>query len=465
MKRLPIRLRVTLSFTLVMAVVLVATGLFLYLRLQSDLNRTIGQGLRSRASDVSALVEGADKTLAEPQGSRLTEQGASFAQVLDRRGRILDSTPLIRHRSILDAHALALARRHPLTVDTGPLPGLEESSRLLAVPVRSGGRTLVAVVGASLEDRDDALANLLKLLLIGGPVALLLASLAGYGVAAAALRPVEAMRRRAAAVSTAEPGQRLPVPPSGDEIARLGETLNAMLARIEEAFAHERAFLADASHELRTPLAILRTELELALQAGRTPQELSDAIASAAEETDRLSQLAEDLLVIARSDQGRLPIRQGEVELPELLDRLCERFAARIAGSGRRISVEPGVATVTADSLRLEQALSNLVENALRHGGGPIEIASRSAGGRCEIHVMDRGAGFPEGFLDDAFERFSRGDPARSRGGSGLGLAIVAAIATAHGGGAGAANRAGGGADVWIALPLIVSSSPAATLA
>ena len=149
-------------------------------------------------------------------------------------------------------------------------------------------------------------------------------------LAAAALRPVEAMRRRAAAVTPATPGSRLPVPPARDEISRLAETLNEMLARLEAAFEHERRFVADASHELRTPLALLRTELELALRRPRTREELEDALRSAAEETERLSRLAEDLLLIARADQGPLPDPARAISAAgELLGRRRARFADR----------------------------------------------------------------------------------------------------------------------------------------
>src|SRR5215204_3338845 len=135
------------------------------------------------------------------------------------------------------------------------------------------------------------------------------------------------MRARAAKIEASDRGARLPVPPADDEIGRLGKTLNAMLDRIEAAFARERTFVADASHELRTPLAILKTELELALSRGRTNEELTEALRSASEETDRLVALAEDLLVIARSDQGRLPIRAEELRAAELLERVRDRHA------------------------------------------------------------------------------------------------------------------------------------------
>ena len=262
------------------------------------------------------------------------------------------------------------------------------------------------------------------------------------------------MRRQASEISATEPGRRLPVPPTRDEVARLGETLNEMLSRLEEAFQHERTFVSDASHELRTPLAILKTELELAMRGDRTPDELEVAIRSAAEETDRLTQLAEDLLVVARSDQGRLPVRLTDVRVADLLGGLRERFAERCAARQRPITADaPDGLSVRADPLRLEQAIANLIENALRHGDGKIALTAKRGEASIEIHVTDDGPGFPPGFIESAFDRFTRADPARARGGSGLGMAIVEAVAAAHGGGAHAANREGGGADVWITLP------------
>ena len=167
----------------------------------------------------------------------------------------------------------------------------------------------------------------------------MLATLAGYLLAGAALRPVEAMRRRAAAITAATPGSRLPVPAANDEIARLAETLNDMLGRLEAALRHEQRFVSDASHELRTPLALLRTELELALRRTRTHDELEAAVRSAAEETERLTRLAEDLLLVARADHGELPVRRERIHARELLERVASRFAGRAAELGRTVSV------------------------------------------------------------------------------------------------------------------------------
>lgn len=454
LSRFPIRLKLTLAFAGVMAVVLVALGAFLYLRFERDLNASVDQGLRSRAGDVTALVRQADSGLTDAGRSPLTEQGESFAQILTQEGRVVDGTAQLRERAILSRAELSRAQARTIKVERREGVESSEPARLLATPVRAQDRRLVIVVGTSMEDRRDSLRNLLALLLIGGPIALLLASLAGYGVAAGALRPVDAMRQQAAEIGDAEPGRRLPVPRADDEVARLGETLNAMLSRLEAAFERERTFVSDASHEIRTPLAILKTEIELALRAGRTKEELHEALRSAGEETDRLVQLAEDLLVIARSDRGRLPVRLASVGAADLLGGVKERFARRAAEQGRAIDVAAEAELeLTVDPLRLEQALGNVVDNALRHGSGPIHLAASQHDGSVELRVSDEGAGFPHGFLGQAFERFTRADEARARGGTGLGLAIVAAIARAHGGEALARNRDAGGAEIVITVP------------
>jgi two-component system, OmpR family, sensor kinase len=451
----PIRLRLTLVFAVAMAVVLAAMGLFLYLRLGAALDRTIEQSLRSRADDVTALVHETSTGLQEPQPNQLADQGHGFAQVVDPNGVVVDTTTALVGRSLLNDAQLARATNATIMVDRAPFPGSDDPIRLLATPVTSEEerRRLVVVVGASLEERADALESLRRLLYVGGPIALLLSSLLAYTLAAAALRPVESMRREAEAVSAAEPGRRLPLPPARDEIARLGKTLNTMLGRLEWALERERRFVSDASHELRTPLAALRTELELALRRERTRDELREALRSAAEESDRLSQLAEDLLVLARSQGGRLPVRRERLPAAELLADVRERYARRVAEAGRSLELQVDERLeLSVDRLRAEQALGNLVENALRHGRGRILLQARRRNGQVELHVRDEGPGFEADFIARAFEPFTRGDPGRVGPGAGLGLAIVDVIARAHGGAAHAANR-DGGADAWLALP------------
>ena len=451
MTRIPIRLRVALAFALVSAVVLAALGYFVYARFDSELSEQIDQSLRTHGDDIASLVAGGDLA----RNAKLLGREESFAQVLTSEGGIYATTPQLGGDPQITPAEAARAARESFVVTRSHVRSISGEARLLARPAGGPqGESFVVVTAASLDDRNESLANLRTLLFIGIPVALLLASAAGYIVSGRALRPVEAMRRRAAAISAAEPDQRLPLPEANDEIRRLGETLNGMLGRLEAAIERERAFVDDASHELRTPLAMHKTELELALRYAKTPEEMRAAMTSAIVEVDRLIELAEDLLVLARSADGKLALDLRRVGVADLLGDVRERFSARMAETGRSLVIEPADGlSVEGDRLRLEQALTSLVENAIEHGGGEVIVRASETDGELAIHVEDRGPGFAPDFIGRAFERFSRGDPSRGGDSTGLGLAIVEAIARAHRGSAHAANRDGAGADVWMELP------------
>jgi signal transduction histidine kinase len=454
MRRLPIRVRVAASFALAMALVLGGTGVFLYARLSTDLDQALDQDLRLRAQDLSALVREPGGSLAAETGGRLIERGESFAQLLTAQGAVLEATSPLRGRALLDAAEIRAGLSAPAFLDRPSVPGLDEPARLLATPVAHGGQRDVLLVGGTRENRAETLRSLRTELLLAGPIALVLATGLGYLLAGSGLRAVEAMRRRAAEISADRPGERLPVPPTGDELQRLGVTLNTMLERLGAALERERGFVAEAGHELRTPLALVRAELDFALRHADGEGELRDAVRTASEETDRLVQLAGDLLLIASSDQGELPLRRERVPVHELLTSVRNRFAWRADAERRRFELNaPAELALVGDRLRLEQALGNLLDNALRHGAGAIALVALQRDGRVELHVVDEGDGFPPAFLARAFRRFSRAEEGRTSGGSGLGLAIVATIAQAHGGSVRAVNRAGGGADVSIALP------------
>jgi signal transduction histidine kinase len=405
---LPVRWRLTLAFACVMAVLLAATGVFIHQRLADDLDSALDASLRSHAADVAALAQQSDTGLAEAQ---LGDQRAQLAQIVDRRGRVIDATAGAR-APLLDPATLARARRGGVLIR-------HTRVRLLAVPVRAQGQQLVVIVGQQLDQRDRAIADLTQVLLVGGPAALVLAALAGYLLAGAALRPVEVMRRR------------------------------------------ERAFVADASHELRTPLTMLRTELELMARDRPSGPELQAATASAIEETARLGRLADDLLVLTQADHQHLTLHRTPVAPATLLEAAAAR-ARRRGHLGVRLTVDApnGLPPISGDSDRLTQALDNILDNAVRHAAGKVRLTARHTGARVELHVLDDGPGFPVAFLPRAWERFSRPDAGRTDGGAGLGLSIVRTIAELHRGRVGAANRPGGGADVWISLP---AGTPAPT--
>jgi signal transduction histidine kinase len=424
-----------------MAVVLVATGAFVYVRIGHQLMSTVDANLQAQLVEVKANAS---------EQHELIDKDATLGPTVAAI-ELPSGEPLARDPATL-ARIPVRVTGTGAALFTTRIPGLHGEWRVAQQRATLAGRDVVLVAARSLEARDETLDHLLREFMFAAPAALLLAIIAGYGLAAAALRPVEAMRRRAEAVSAHETGQRLPVPPARDELRALAVTLNDMLARLEAAFEHERRFVSDASHELRTPLALLRAELELALNKTRSRDELEEAVRSAAEETERLSRLAEDLLLIARSDQGQLPMRLEPVQPSELFERVRDRFAVRADALGRPLLVgEATSSVVSADPLRMEQALGNLVDNAFAHGTGAVTLHETVHDGVVELHVTDEGAGFPPDFTERAFDRFSRADEARSGGGSGLGLAIVSLIARAHGG----AAHVGNAGDVWITLPRV----------
>jgi two-component system, OmpR family, sensor kinase len=448
-RRLPIRLRLTIAFAGVLAAVLGAAGVILYTELRRDLDDTIDRQLRQRSADFAVLLGDERDPRAVPAGG-----GEPLAQVYEPTGRLIASTRQVAAARLALVSEVRQSTRDPVLVERRSSPAGDV--RVLVRGARSAaGRPVVAAVGNSLANRDAALDRLRTLLLLVGPLALLLASYAGYQVAGAALRPVERMRRRAEQITEHDAAERLPVPSTGDEIEALGRTLNEMLERLDAALARERRLLSDASHELRTPLTVLRTGIQVALRRERDVDELRAALESADREAGRVTRIAEDLLVLARADQGRLPLRREPLDADELLDAAGRRAGPAAEAAGRELRVESDAAgsALLADRDRAGQALDNLIANALAHGRGEVRLVARGAGERVELHVIDEGPGFPEHLQAHAFERFSQGDEGHSGEGSGLGLAIVAAIARAHGGDVGARNLPAGGADVWITLP------------
>jgi two-component system, OmpR family, sensor kinase len=336
-----------------------------------------------------------------------------------------------------------------------------EQLRVLARPERIGAEPVIAVVGVGTEVADAAMGRARTVLLLGGAPAIGVAGLGAWLLAGAALRPVARMRRRLADLTEHDSDARLDVPSTRDEIADLAVAMNTLLDRLRRALTRQRSFVADAGHELRTPLTSLKAELELAVRPGRSRQALADAVEAAAGDTDRLIRLAEDLLLLARTDEGAAFLRPEPVVLADLAAAAVR--GAATAAHARALTVElvaDRELRVVADPDRIRQALDNLLNNAVRHApqGSTIEVTvctdARGGVPAAVIEVRDRGPGFPPEFLPYAFERFRRADYGRTRnnGGSGLGLALVSSIAQAHGGSARADNHPDGGARVRIEL-------------
>jgi signal transduction histidine kinase len=441
--RLRIRTRLTLVFAALAALVVGIAAAALVIGFRAELARTVEDGLRTRlvsfAADPTAAVDAA--------------AGAedSFAQYVDPDGTLVTSSGLTE--PLLPApltDGLRGARFFDREVRTEEE---EVPARLLASPVAGGG---VLVLGVDLEDQQDAVARLTTLVAVGGPILIAALALLGWLLAGAALRPVERLRAEASALSLAEPSRRLPVPETGDELQRLAETLNGMLDRVYEALERERRLVDEASHELRTPLGVVQAELDLALREPRSREELEAALRSITQETERLRRLTEDLLVLARSDRGRIPVHRADVDLLEILERVAREFADRASRAGVEIRVTGAPVRARLDGDRVRQAVENLVANAIRHAdrGGIVEVTAVREADALRIVVRDPGPGFAEDVLDRAFEPFARADGDRANDGAGLGLAIVRAVAEAHGGSATARNLDGGGAEVSIEVPV-----------
>ncbi len=325
-----------------------------------------------------------------------------------------------------------------------------------------GGETLIVAI--PLTDLDDTLGRLRTIeIVVSLAILAALAALSLWAVRAG-LRPLARMEATAGEIAAGDMSHRVEDTDPRTEVGRLGLAFNEMVARLESAFAEQRAseerlrrFLADASHELRTPLSSIRGYAELfRLGAAAEPAELERAMNRIESESVRMSSLVEDLLALARLDEVRNAPRE-RVDLAAILDDACSD--ARASAPEREISLElpaEGEGVIRGDPDALRQLAGNLIGNALSHGEGTIEVGLRREGAEVELTVRDHGPGLPAGAEEDVFGRFWRAGEARERasGGAGLGLAIVAGVASSHGGSAAAANAAGGGAVFSVRLPV-----------
>jgi two-component system, OmpR family, sensor kinase len=419
-----VRTRITAVYVVGTSLVLILCLSLLYLALDARLRDSFDRDLVGRSADLAA-------------GDPAAVAADPLAQLYAADGAVLAGSASLGGRRLLTPEQVRAVTRAS-TAEHGDL-------RIRARPL-DGGRVLAVAVEADTADRVST--DLLLLLGLAAPLLVACLAVAGWLVVRAALRPVDALTREAAAISTLDMERRLTTVPGDDEIARLAATLDAMLERLRVAFARERAFVDDASHELRTPIAVLRGELDLALDALDDPAELAQSLHAAREQTARLARLAEDLLLLARERAGTLAVNRLPVDLYDLA--LSEANAtAKVLGL--RVTVDGTPELVEADADRLRQVLSNLAANSASAGATRARVTVRGTG----LEWADDGPGFPAGLLSSAFDRFVRGDPARtSSTGAGLGLSIVRAVVVAHGGTVALRNGPPlGGAVVTVTLP------------
>jgi two-component system OmpR family sensor kinase len=312
------------------------------------------------------------------------------------------------------------------------------------------------IVAAPLHDVTSTLRRLFLVeLLVTLAVLVALAAL-GLWIVRLGLRPLRRIEQTAVAITAGDLSQRVEHLDPQTEVGRVGSALNTMLDRIEASDRRLRRFVSDASHELRTPLAAVRAYAELFERgAASRPEDLKRSMSGITREAERMSLLVDDLLLLARLDEGR-PLERKPVDLGAVVREAVD--AARVVEPNRPIELSIEPATVTGDEARLRQVLDNLLANARAHtpAGTPVSVELRRIDGRAELTVADRGPGLSEEQAARVFERFYRADSSRARasGGAGLGLSIVAAVVEAHGGTSEALATPGGGATFVIALPL-----------
>jgi signal transduction histidine kinase len=421
----PIVTRLVVAVAAAMAVVLVLAAAFVYWRVAYALDRQVDQDLDGYQRVVERAVhEGQDPPADTP--------GETF-QLYDGQGRVVDGNTSIA--PLLDRDDLDAARAGETRFDVGRfLPPSDRAYRVEASLVTTPDGEQVVAAAISRRKHDEALRELLLQLTIADLMALVAASFVGYRTARAALDPVERYRRAVEGVGDDDTGRRLPVSDRrDDELSRLGHTFNELLARIEASADRERQFLADASHELRTPLSLMRTELEWARHRPRSEAETATVLASLQGQVDRLVDLANTLLDLEEL-RAAGPIPREEVAASALVHDAVRAAvpSGDVEAAGVRVDA-PGT-VVHVNRRWTELAIGNLVGNALRHGKGEVRVEASVSDGRLRVSVRDEGPGFPDEFVPQAFDRFTRAEQSRSTPGSGLGLALVRAVAEAQGG-------------------------------
>jgi heavy metal sensor kinase len=440
--------------------VFLVLGAFLLLRLRASLVAGLDESLATRAAQISlGLQRGCEGEFQDVSDASLVglPQGESGAQLLSPQGAVLETTgdpaaeqPLLTTEQVGSVLAGATLRA---TIRTGPD---QESFRTLAVALPSNTCPGVIVVATSTDEVGRSVRELLVQLSIGVPMALLVAALGGWWLAGRALAPVGRMTREADTIGIERLDERIDVPAAADEIQRLAVTLNAMLDRLERGIEDKRRFAADASHELRTPLAVMRAELDVSLREADLPASAREALESAQEEVERMRSMVENLLMLARADDGSLELFREPLDLSDVAAAVTEKASALARPKRVVLSTEGAPTTVLGDRARIEQVVMNLVNNAIRFSpaDGRVTVTTwdRDGGGGCS--VTDQGPGVAPELAGRIFERFVRADAARANdGGSGLGLAICNEIVTAHAGRIWVDARPGSGGSFSFWLP------------
>jgi heavy metal sensor kinase len=454
-----IRVRFALWTTVLILAFLATFGAGVYFTFNRSLYGTVDDALVLSAQQVLASLHEDDGGLdmPEPDASAphlgefnaFTQRGLTLI-ILSADGEILEAVgphglePLPVSQSLSQPEFDTIAETDKV-----------DRIRAYTLPVIDSGQVLGWVqTMQSLGGAEESLDRLRTVLLVGTGLLSLLAGFAGYFLAARALSPIDKITNTARRISTEDLSARLSLPDHGDEVSRLANTFDEMLARIESGFARERQFTADASHELRTPLTAMQTILSFMREKQRTPQEYRQALDDLAEETDRLQVLVEDLLQLARGERG-LELNRETIDLARLLSDVADSLRPLAENKGLELNCNlPPALVIAGDMDLLIRLIVNLVDNAINYTErGSITLSAKENGAWAVIQVTDTGIGIPPEHLPHIFERFYTVEPSRSSGGTGLGLSIARQIVEAHAGRIEVQSEANSGTTFTVRLP------------
>jgi heavy metal sensor kinase len=467
---MPLRVRLTLWYGTALALILLTFSLILYTITARTLRDQVDESLQETATAAVRSLEqrgflpllDEESLLSQfPELARIDK----FFQIFSPSGTITIRSPNIRQHDVpLSRHALEVAFTGRTIFESAKYPN-EPPLRMISVPIIYRGSLLYIIqVGTSLEGVEETLRRFLIVLLIMAPLAVAVSLIGGWFLAGRALRPVDSITVAAQRIAAGDLTQRLTTPPSPDEIGRLTDTFNDMIARLETSFSQIRQFSSDASHELRTPLTVMKGESELVLRRTRPVSEYVAVLESNLEEIDRMSRIVDELLFLSRADLGQIKMESVPVHLETLMEDIQRQ--ACLLGQERNVDVVLGSvspAVVLGDELRLRELLLNIVDNAVKYSypGGKVEIHLRPDGQSVRIAVVDQGIGIPPEFHKQIFDRFFRTDVARAhtRKGTGLGLSICTWIVETHHGRIEVESEPGKGSTFTIILPLTSAQS------
>jgi len=441
-QRRSVRFRLAVWYAAATAFVLFAFAWFVYEVIEHRLGADIDRQLRSDFEVVETQVdldaeEGTQWNVRGAHGDEPSPTVSAWFEVWSENGELLLRRvpfPNTSNNNVsLPAPSASTLKFRTLKFERGPLV------RAMEGPGRVEGRSVLIRVFRDQMEMRRTLGEIIKVSMLGFPLAVALAALGGYLIATRSLRPLDAMARQARRISSESLSKRLPNPNPNDELGRLATVFNETLARLEESFAELQRFTADASHELRSPLTALRAVGEVSLRDGNDPVTLRETIGSMLEEAQRLTDLVDALLTLARMDATKADAAREEVNIARLLDEVRDQFDVLANEKHQTITVAcPDDVTVQADRTLLHLALVNLVHNAIHHapGDSQISITAMRSAHTIDISVLDNGPGIPRQYHEKIFDRFFRIDKARSRahGGAGLGLAIAKQAVERNGG-------------------------------